>query len=111
MRSVLHFIIATTLITTLYGVELTTEQELKLLNYKRKISPSNRVKYQRLMRYMAKVDRSSAIEKTKKISNEDIKEIRLKHKNRKLFYYVKTKSYAIKIDAIDGEIIEKRRLD
>ncbi len=39
MRSVLHFIIATTLITTLYGVELTTEQELKLLNYKRKISP------------------------------------------------------------------------
>ncbi len=55
MRSVLHFIIATTLITKLYGVELTTEQELKLLNYKRKISPSSRVKYQRLMRYMAKV--------------------------------------------------------
>jgi len=47
-------------------VELTTEQELKLLNYKRKISPSNRVKYQRLMRYMAKVDRSSAIEKAKR---------------------------------------------
>jgi len=43
----------------------------------------------------------------KRVSNEDIKEIKLKHKNRKLFYYVKTKSYAIKIDAIDGAIIRK----
>ncbi len=76
-------------------MELPTEPGAKTSNYKRKISPSSRVKYQRLMRYMAKVDRSSAIEKTKRVSNEDIKEIKLKHKNRKLFYYVKTKSYAI----------------
>jgi len=91
--------------------ELSVEQELKLLNYKRKISIYNQIRYKRLLKYFAKIDREKAIEKAKSVVSEDIENIKLSHKNRKVIYIVKTPNYKVVVNALDGTIIEKRRVD
>jgi|GEM_PF-6145513 len=98
----------------IFGIEakeLTVEQELKLLNYKRKLNPYSRLKYKRLMRYFAKIDRDKAIKRAKEALLEDIEHIKLTQRGRKLLYIIESPNHKLVIDALNGEIIEKRRLD
>jgi len=91
--------------------ELTPEQELKLLNYKRRLSLHSQIKYKRLMRYFAKVDKKEAIKKAKETLLEDIEHIKLTQRGRKLLYIIKSSNHKLVINALNGEIEEKRRLD
>ena len=61
------------------------------------------------MHKLHKIDEKEASKIVKNITNEGIDNMKLTHRGKVLFYKIQTKSYSIKINAMDGTIIDKTR--
>lgn len=97
------------LIPLLWGVleaqELTPSQMKKTTIHNHSLL--SKIKYQRLLRSVATLNKEDAHAIAKKASKEEVAYSQLKKHSRRLFYVVSTKSYKIKIDALDGSIMSK----
>ena len=71
--------------------------------------PSAKMQQKRNMHRLHKVDEEKAAEIVKKETKEDIQSLRLTHTGKILKYLVKTESYNLTINALDGEILDKAK--
>lgn len=87
--------------------ELTPSQSARLQNYNHSLS--GKLRHKRLMQSMVEVSREEA-QKTAKESckAKEIKTLKLSMHNKRLFYRIKTENCSIKIDALDGTVMEKK---
>ena len=84
---------------------LTPMQHNSIHGYNHK--PTVKMQKKRNMHKIHKVDEKEVTEIVKNITKEDIKKMKLTHVGRILFYKIQTQNYSIKINAMDGSIIEK----
>jgi uncharacterized membrane protein YkoI len=93
----------------LQAQELSTEQVSKLHNYNHSIS--GKLRYKRALQKMATISLEKAQTITNSETNESIEQSKLKQHGTRLFYSIQTANHALKIDALDGSIISKERLE
>jgi len=93
----------------IFGQSLSPEQMAKLRNYNHKMSV--KIAHKRMLQRMAIVKKDEA----KKIALEsldrekkNIQYIKLMHRFDRIFYQVRVNNISLKIDALDGSIIEKK---
>ena len=99
------------IISLLLGVveaeELTTAQVAKARNYNHSLS--GKLRYKRLLQNMAKINKQEAREIVKeKIENQKILYLKLLRRGARLFYLINTKSSTVRVDALDGSIMDKQ---
>ena len=102
-------LLITLLFAGLQAQELSTEQVSKLLNYNHSIS--GKLRYKRALQKMATISLEKAQTITNSETNESIEQSKLKRHSTRLFYSIQTANHALKIDALDGSIISKERLE
>ena len=100
--------ISTLLITTLslFASEntLTPSEHSSIHNYNNR--PIIKMNKKQNMHRLHKVDEEQVTQIVKKETNEDIQKIELLHNGNILKYKVKTKSYILYVNALDGKIIK-----
>jgi uncharacterized membrane protein YkoI len=69
--------------------------------------PMVKIQKKRNMHKLHKVE-EEAIKIAKEQTKEDVQEIKLTHIGNIMFYKVQTQSYSIKINAMDGSVIDKK---
>ena len=104
-------ILLTTLLlcASLEAQSLTTEQELRLMNYSH--TSSGKLRHQRILKRMTSITQEKAILQVEEMLKEEVLQSRLVHHNRRLFYRLRTVHYHIKVDALDGTIISQGRIE
>jgi uncharacterized membrane protein YkoI len=70
--------------------------------------PIVKMQAKRDMHKLHKVDEEEATKIVKEQTKEDVQKIILTHTGNILFYKVQTQSYSIKINAMDGSVIDKK---
>ena len=70
--------------------------------------PIVKMQKKRNMHKLHQVDEEEAIRIAKESTKEDVQEIRLTHTGNIMFYNVQTQSFSIKINAMDGSVIDKK---
>jgi len=73
--------------------------------------PALKIKSKQNMHRIHKVEESEAKKIVKNATGEDVTSLRLTHSGRKLFFNTRTKNYRVKINALTGEIMEKKKND
>jgi len=73
--------------------------------------PALKIKSKQNMHRIHKVEESEAKKIIKEATGEDITSLKLTHLGRELFYSSSTKSYSLKVNALTGEIMEKKKND
>ena len=84
--------------------ELTPSQASKLRNYNHSLS--GKMRYKRLLQRTALVKKEKAHEMAEEECKSEVYYSKLSVHNNRLFYTIETDKCTIKIDALDGEIME-----
>jgi uncharacterized membrane protein YkoI len=61
------------------------------------------------MHRMHKIDELQAKKIVKDLTNEDVEELKLTHQSRTLFYKATTKNYVVKVNAMNGKIMQQEK--
>ncbi len=108
MKETILWALFTMVSSTLLGATELSEREYRQIH-----SSNQRLSIQlaqkRAMRRLAKIDEASAQKMAEKVCGEDVETIRLKHRNRKLYYEIRTEGCHLHINALDGKILHKAR--
>jgi len=94
------------LLSSMYGQNLTMAQIAQINHYNHSLS--GRLAYQERLKRIATIKLDKLYTLVERNCNGTIKSTRLQHSSWRLFYVVTTGSCFIKIDALDGSIMEKR---
>ena len=84
--------------------ELTPSQASKLKNYNHSLS--GKMRYKRLLQRTAVIKKDEAYEMAEKECDSEAYFSKLSVRSNRLFYTIYTDKCTIKIDALDGEIME-----
>lgn len=88
------------------GQTLTPSEHNSIHGYNHR--PIVKMQNKRNMHKLHKVDEEEAIKIVKEQTKEDVEEIKLTHTGNIMFYKIQTQSYSIKINAMDGSVIDKK---
>jgi len=105
----LVLVVASTLFLNAGSNEMTPSEHNSIHTSSHK--PAVVINKKRNMHQIHKINEADAKSIAKNETNEDTTKIKLTHSGRKLFYRVTTASYELKINALNGEIIEKSKHD
>jgi hypothetical protein len=95
------------LLSTFHAQELTPSQVSKIRNYRHSLS--GKLRYQQRLKHIATIKSDKVEQLTKEACHgESMEHSKLKYHNARLFYVVYTASCYVKIDALDGSIMEKK---
>lgn len=101
-----HILITVLLLGTLHSEELTIEQIAKARNFNHSLS--GKLRHKRLLKKMAKVSEKEAVEMAKKsCATKEVEFTKLSIRGARLFYLIETQKCTLKIDALDGSLMEK----
>ena len=99
----------TLLITPMFvfaqGQTLTPSEHNSIHGYNHK--PIVKMQNKRDMHKLHKVDEEEASKIAREHTKEDVQKIKLTHTGNIMFYNVQTQSFSIKINAVDGSVIDK----
>ena len=93
------------LLGTTYAQELTPTQASKLKNYSHSLS--GKIRHKRLLRRTAVITKKHAHEMAKDECDSEAYASKLSVRSNRLFYTLYTDEGRVKIDALDGEIMQK----
>lgn len=85
--------------------ELTPSQASKLRNYNHSLS--GKIRHKRLLQRVAVIKKEEAYKIAKEACSAEVYSSKLSVRSNRLFYTIYTDACIIKIDALDGEIMEK----
>ena len=88
------------------GQTLTPSEHNSIHSYNKR--PSVKMKNKGNMHKLHKVNEEEASKIAKEQTKEDVQNIKLTHTGNVMFYKVQTQSYRIKINAMDGSVIDKK---
>ena len=94
-----------TLLGTTHAQELTPTQVSKLRNYSHSLS--GKIRHKRLLRKTAVITKKQAHEMAKDGCDSEVYSSKLSVHSNRLFYTLYTDEGHVKIDALDGEIMQK----
>ena len=84
--------------------ELTPSQASKLRNYNHSLL--GKIRYKRLLQSTAQISKDKAFEIAKEVCKSEVYFSKLQVRLNRLFYILKTNKGSVKIDALDGQIME-----
>ena len=84
---------------------LTISEHTSFHNYNNR--PMIKMQNKRKMHQLHKINEKRATIITKQETNEDVQSMKLTHSGKILKYLVKTKSYTLSINALDGKVSDK----
>jgi uncharacterized membrane protein YkoI len=85
--------------------ELTPSQVSKLKNYNHSLS--GKMRYKRLLKRMAVIKKDKAYEMAEKACQSKPYSLKLSVRSNRLFYTIQPDKGSMKIDALDGQIMQK----
>ena len=88
-----------------YAQDLTPTQMMKLT--KPKSGLLAKIKYQRLLKRTAKIEKDQAKAIAQKACGAEVSLVKLKKHSRRLFYRINIAKCSLKVDALDGSIMSK----
>ena len=89
---------------TLYAQDLTISQLAKTRNYNHSVS--GKIRYQQRLKKMVKITKEEAKKIAKEHCKEELHFSKLAVRHKRLFYKFSSKNCYIKIDALDGSVVE-----
>ena len=92
---------------TLYTGETLTNGEHNSLHGPSNYRPSIKMQKKRKIHKLHEVNEEQAKVIAKEETKEEVTSLKLTHINKHLFYEVSTKNYNLKINALDGTVMEK----
>jgi hypothetical protein len=96
----------TLLLSTFQAQELTPSQMSKIRNYSH--SFSGKLRYQQRLKHIATIKLDKAEQLAKEACRESIEYSKLRYHDSRLFYVIYMSNCYVKIDALDGSIMEKK---
>ncbi len=90
----------------LYTQKLTVSQLSKTRNYNHSIS--GKIRYQRRLKKMVKITKEEAKKIAKEHCKEELHFSKLAVRHKRLFYKFSSKNCYIKIDALDGSVVDSK---
>ena len=91
------------------GQELNYEEHESLHTYNKRPTMKGKIRSQHHKLHKVNEDQARAI--TAKNTGEKVKHIHLKHKGKYLIFDIQTENYILIINALDGTIIKKEKID
>ena len=103
MKSLLSI---TLLLSVLQAQELTLSEIAKVGDYSHSLS--GKLRYQQRLKKMANIKQDRAYSIANAFCRGEITHSQIKYHASRIFYVVSTKNCMVKIDALDGSIMEKK---
>jgi uncharacterized membrane protein YkoI len=104
-------LVLSTLLLSLYAqtAEMTAQEHMSIHTYSSR--PTVQFQTKQIMHRIHKIDEKKLAELVEKETNETITREELTHQGEILYYDVHTKSYKLKVNALDGSIFNKVKKD
>ena len=96
----------TLLLSALQAQELTLSEISKVRNYSHSLS--GKLRYKQRLKKMANIKQDRAYSIANSFCKGEITHSKIKYRASRIFYVVSTKNCMVKIDALDGSIMEKK---
>jgi len=91
------------------GKKLNYEEHNSLHTYNKR--PTMKAKIRSQHHKLHKVNEDQVRVITKESTGEEVENMRLTHQGKYLIFRIQTKNYRVRINALDGTIIKKERID
>jgi len=93
------------LLGTIQAEELTTQEVAQTLNYRH--SALGEKRHQRTLKRLAKISTTQAAQISQEQCQSEIRQSRLIRHGNRLYYHINTSTCYLRLDALDGTIINK----